>query len=68
MNLYDKLSPEALKVLDQEMILYPSSTEALVTALKHNRYVLDLALIDAHRVSNVFGFDCTLVNILNFFE
>tara|TARA_R110002153_G_scaffold47771_1_gene134899 strand:+ start:2170 stop:2376 length:207 start_codon:yes stop_codon:yes gene_type:complete len=68
MSLYDKLNEEAIKVLDQEMILYPYSTEALVTALKHNRYVLDLALIDAHRVSNVFGFDCTLVNIINFFE
>ena len=68
MNLYDKLSPEALKVLDQKMILYPHSTKALIRALKENKYCLELTLCDCHRVSATFGFDCTLTNIINFFE
>jgi len=68
MNLYEKLSPEALKVLDQEMILYPISTTTLINALQKNRYCLDLTLNESSRVASVFGFECTLLNILNFFE
>ena len=68
MNLYEKLSPEAIKVLDQEMIKYPYSTKALISGLKENRYCLDLTLNQCHRVAAVFGFECTLLNILNFFE
>jgi len=68
MSLYEKLSPEAIKVLDQEMILYPYSTKALMRGLKENRYCLDLTLNECHRVASVFGFECTLTNIINFFE
>ena len=68
MSLYEKLSPEAIKVLDQEMILYPYSTKALMRGLKENRYCLDLTLNECDRVASVFGFICTLTNIINFFE
>ena len=68
MSLYDKLNKEAIKVLDQEMILYPYSTKALIRALKENRYCLDLTLNQCHRTAAVFGFECTLTNIINFFE
>lgn len=68
MNLYDKLNDEQIKILDQQMILYPYSAKALTRGLKENRYCLDLTLNQCHRVASTFGFECTLVNIINFFE
>jgi len=68
MNLYDKLSPEALKVLDQEMIKYPNLTQGIVDALKNNDVVITLTLGQCISIGSAFGFECTAINLFNFFE
>lgn len=68
MNLYDKLSPEALKVLDQEMEKYPTLTKGIIDSLKSNRYVGNLTLNEAMSISAAFGFETTAMNLFNFFK
>ena len=68
MNLYDKLSPEALKALDQEMVKYPNLTKGVIDSLKRNKYVGSLTIDEGICIGSAFGFLCTATNLLNFFE
>lgn len=68
MSLYDKLSPEALKVLDQEMIDYPNLTQGIVDALNNNDVVIDLTIAQGISIGAAFGFECTATNLFSFFE
>jgi len=68
MSLYEKLSPEALKVLDQEMIKYPILTKKVIDSLKRNEYVGDLTINQAISIGSAFGFETTAMNLFNFFE
>jgi len=68
MSLYDKLSPEALKVLDQEMDKYPTLTKGIIESLKRNKYVGSLTIDEGISIGSAFGFECTAVNFFNFFE
>lgn len=68
MSLYDKLSPEALKVLDQEMIDYPNLTQGIVDALKNNDVVITLTIGQGISIGTAFGFECTATNLFSFFE
>ena len=68
MSLYEKLSPEALKVLDQEMIKYPILTKKVIDSLKRNKYVGSLTIDQAISIGAAFGFETTAMNLFNFFE
>ena len=68
MSLYDKLSPEALKVLDQEMINYPTLTMGVIDSLKRNDYIGGLTISEGIAIGSAFGFECTASNLYNFFE
>lgn len=68
MSLYDKLSPEALKVLDQEMVNYPNLTQGIVDALKNNDVVITLTISQGISIGAAFGFECTATNLFSFFE
>jgi len=68
MNLYEKLSPEALKVLDQEMDKYPTLTKGIIESLKRNKYVGSLTIDEGICIGSAFGFLCTATNLINFFK
>ena len=68
MSLYDKLSPEALKVLDKELIDYPNLTQGIVDALKNNDVVIDLTISQCISIGAACGFECTATNLFCFFE
>jgi hypothetical protein len=68
MSLYDKLSPEALKVLDQEMVNYPTLTKGVIDSLKNNDVVIDLTIGQGISIGAAFGFECTATNLFSFFE
>ena len=68
MNLYDKLSQEALKVLDQEMINYPTLTKGVIDSLKRNHYIGDLTISEGIAIGSAFGFECTASNLYDFFD
>lgn len=68
MSLYDKLSPESLATLEQERQKYPATAEAVERALKAYNYVIDVPLGLCQSISLTFGFKCTLLNLIEFFE
>ena len=68
MNLYDRLSPEALATLEQEREKYTATAEVVERALKSHDYIVDIPLGICQSIALTFGFRCTLLNLIEFFE
>jgi len=54
-NLYDRLKPEVITLLEKERETYPYSAERLTNALKNNHFLFDLSLRDISTLINVNG-------------
>jgi len=68
MSLYDKLSPEALKVVEREMELYPNLTRKAVESMKNTDFVTELKMGDALSISTMFSFELSFNNLYEFFK
>jgi hypothetical protein len=55
LNLYDRLKPEVITLLEKEGESYPHSTERITNALKNNHFLFDLPLKDIATLVGVNG-------------
>ena len=68
-NLYERLKPEALAILQSEGEKYPNAIKSLIQELKINRYIIDLSYGTVISMSNFLNLDnYRLTEILNQFE
>lgn len=68
-NLFERLKPEALAILQQEGEKYPNAIKSLIQELKINRYIIDLSYGTVISMSNFLNLDnYRLTEILNQFE
>ena len=68
MSLYERLSPEALAILEQERKTYPATAEVVEKALKSHDYIVDIPLGICQSIALTFNFKCNLLNLIEFFE
>lgn len=68
-NLFERLKPEALAILQQEGEKYPNAIKSLIQELKINRHIIDLSFGTIISMSNFLNLNnYRLIEILNLFE
>ena len=68
MSLLDKLKPEHIKNLEQQLELYPTTTQMFIDRVKRVDYPITLQMQDMITMADIIEQECTPLNIFNYFE
>jgi hypothetical protein len=54
-NLYDRLKPEVITLIENQKSVYPNTYQSIIDNLKEKYFFMDLTLYQIHQIINVEG-------------
>ena len=54
-NLYDRLKPEVITLIENQKSVYPNTYQSIIDNLKEKYFFMDLTLYQIHQIINIEG-------------
>ena len=54
-NLYDRLKPEVITLIENQKSIYPNTYQSIIDNLKEKYFFMDLTLYQIHQIINIEG-------------